>query len=114
MGFKDEDIESVIERRQNCLPRIDAASADPGTTSPWRATVSPLTSPLLKRPMIDLMTEESRLGYMRAGRKVLLVHAISKWQEALEVTWVAGNRWRARRIPESKLGADYITLQVKN
>ncbi len=51
---------------------------------------------------------------MKVGTKVLLIHALSSWQEAIQVVWVAGSHWRGRRIPESRLGHDYIVLQVEN
>jgi len=51
---------------------------------------------------------------MKLGTKVLLIHAVSGWQEALQVVWSAGQRWTARRIPEAKLGEDHIVLQAQN
>jgi hypothetical protein len=51
---------------------------------------------------------------VKPGTKILLIHAVSRWQEALRVVWLAGQRWQARRISESELGEDYIVLQVQN
>jgi hypothetical protein len=51
---------------------------------------------------------------MEVGTKVLLIHAVSRWQEALQVVWAAGQRWHGRPITELELGEDYITLQVQN
>jgi hypothetical protein len=49
---------------------------------------------------------------MKVGTKILLIHALSGWREALRVTWIAGSRWHGRRIPESELREDYIVWQV--